>query len=448
MIFLFIFLDVTLFETKFKVKKYIYSSLNNYYYMFKYFLVLFCVLSTFNSTYLPFKKNKDFPDDACTYSYKDNLYVKDCGNGKYCKDRGDNLSKCENLPSVELSSLDGACTSDFECENNLVCTNSKCSYFYNTDCSSSQTKVTTQNRYECRDTETLNIWYTKDFTWQDDASEPKKGYLKNPNPVSIHYEPDTLKVRGKITEWNITSDSNGKIYEPTKIIHSDIGTVEDGEFVYDELACKSGFALFFYGDGKLTNPYDSSDYNYMYKKCVTLEAIEKLPSRCKIKYNLDGKSLSYNVNKIESTAKTILYTQSGPNNNNEYYGTFRSYSDYFYNINHNSDNHSENTLCNENIKIKVDIFQKYVGSLTDEIRKCTNPEKNNPLTLETCQNNQLRKWAYFYDNPDNYVLYYTEKEEGKKVVNYLVQSEIPSYQSSSFLNLKYYICLLLLISLI
>lgn len=414
--------------------------------MFKHLFILICILYAFNSTYLPFKKNKEFPDNACTYSYKDNLYVKDCESGKYCKDRNDELSLCEDIPSVELSPLDGSCTSNFECETGLICSSSKCSYPSNPDCSTGYEKVLTHNGYICRDKDYLNVWYTKDFTWQEDISiSDKKGYLKSTNPVAIHYWPDIMQVRGKITEWNITSDENGKIYEPTKIVISDIGTVEDGEFVYDELACKSGFALFFYGDGKLTNPYDDTDYDYMYKKCVTLEGIEKLPYKCKIKYQLDGKSLSYDVNRISYNAKTINYEEEA--NTNYYYGYLHSYSDYFHEINNNNDyKFVDNFVCNENSKIKADIFKKYIDSLSDEIRKCSNPETN-PLTLETCQNNQLRKWAYFYENPDEYALYYTEEDKGKPVINYLVQSRFPSYQSSSFLNFKYYICLLLLISL-
>ena len=68
--------------------------------------------------------------------------------------------------------------------------------------------------------------------------------------------------------------------------------------------------------------------------------------------------------------------------------------------------------------------------------------------LETCQNNQLRKWSYLYNYPDIYVLYYDEEEEdkGNTVINYLVQTAFPSYQSSPFLNIKYYICLFLLLS--
>ena len=107
----------------------------------------------------------------------------------------------------------------------------------------------------------------------------------------------------------------------------------------------------------------------------------------------------------------------------------------------------KSNLCRENLKIKTNIFQEYIGALTDDIRKCTNPEFNNPVSLETCQNNQLRKWGYFYDNPNEYMLYYSDEDKGKTVVNFLVQSTFPSYQSNSFLNIKSFIILFLLISL-
>ena len=61
---------------------------------------------------------------------------------------------------------------------------------------------------------------------------------------------------------------------------------------------------------------------------------------------------------------------------------------------------------------------------------------HNKLTLETCQNNQLRKWSYFYDNPDEYATYYSDDDKGKTVTNFLIQREFPTYQSSSLLNIK------------
>jgi hypothetical protein len=45
--------------------------------------------------------------------------------------------------------------------------------------------------------------------------------------------------------------------------------VNDGEFVYDEKVCKSGYTLYFYGNDNLNEP-NIGGRNYMYKRYVTL----------------------------------------------------------------------------------------------------------------------------------------------------------------------------------
>ena len=46
-----------------------------------------------------------------------------------------------------------------------------------------------------------------------------------------------------------------KNYKEEKIEESTIGTVPNGEFVYNKLACESGFALYFYENRELDDPY-------------------------------------------------------------------------------------------------------------------------------------------------------------------------------------------------
>ncbi len=81
-----------------------------------------------------------------------------------------------------------------------------------------------------------------------------------------------------------------------------VGTVNDGDFVFDEKACKSGYALYFYGDGNLNEPYTGYNYrNYMYKRCVTLQDIDEYSSNyCKIKYSIGGNGdiKTYDMNKL------------------------------------------------------------------------------------------------------------------------------------------------------
>ena len=420
--------------------------------MYQSIIVFLSVFSTLNSAYFPFKKNSHFPDDTCRYQYGELVtYVKECENGKYCKYRGGDFSICENIPTeITLLTADSneKCESNFECETGLECINSKCTF--SSDCQIGTTRVRTKSGYKCKDSKKLDKFYTKDFTWHDDDTNLQhKGYITGTTYINKYYE--HFKVGGKITSFNETTDTNGKIYEPKDIEYSDIGSVADGDFVFDEKSCQSGFALYFYGNGELNNPYDDNySYNYMYKRCVTLEDIEDNESGyCTIKYTLNGKTLSYNVKQIDSNAKTLTSTRQYDQNNGyvdiTYYGYTSPYlvPNYFDYI----DSSAKNNLCTSDLKIKTKIFQKYIGTLTDDIKKCSKNEEKSGY-LETCQNNQLRKWSYLYTNPSIYVLYYDEEEEdkGNTVINYLVQTEFPSYQSSPFLNIKYFICLLLLLS--
>ena len=409
--------------------------------MYQSIIVFLSVFSTLNAAYFPFKKNSHFPDDTCRYQYGELVtYVKECENGKYCKYRTSDFSICEDIPAeITLLTADSneKCDSNFECETGLECINSKCTF--SSDCPTDTTRIRTKSGYKCKNSKKLDKFYTKDFTWHDDTSLSRKGYITGTTYINNDYE--HFKVGGKITSFNETTDTNGKIYEPKEIEYSDIGSVTDGDFVFDEKACQSGFALYFYGNGELNNPYDNYDYNYMYKRCVTLEDIEYNESGyCTIKYSLNGKTLSYNVKQIKNGAKTL--TTNADSNDIIYYGTNSPYSlqNYFDYI-------SGSSLCTSDLKLKTKIFQKYIGALSDDIKKCSKNEEKSGY-LETCQNNQLRKWSYLYKNPNIYVLYYDEEEEvkGNTVINYLVQTEFPSYQSSPFLNINYFICLLLLLS--
>ena len=409
--------------------------------MYNYIFVFFSILSTLNSAYLPFKKNKNFPDETCSYIFENHIYyVKDCEKGKYCKDRNsEDFSICENIPDVTLLNIDSSesCQSSYECEDGLTCINSKCTYYY--DCPPGTQRIITKSGSKCKASTISNIFYSRDFTWND----------QNPNNINgdsyLDDEYEHFKVGGKITSFNETKDGNhGSIYEPKEIVFSDIGSVEDGDFVFDENACKSGFALYFYGNGELNKPHDGN-YNYLYKRCVTLEDVEVVDDQeCKIKYSLNGKTYSYNSNKIDTSAKTLETNGNGvsrffnPLNDESYFHTISSTS-YI------------NNICDPDLKIKVKIFQKYIGALTDDIKKCEKREEkidyNSRSTyLETCQNDQLRKWSYLYNHPEYYVLYYNEEDDkGNTVINYLVQREFPSYQSSQFFNIKYFICLLFLL---
>ena len=93
----------------------------------------------------------------------------------------------------------GSCSSDFQCESNLVCKNSKCTY--SPDCPTNSTVSRKSNgNYICKDNKYNNIIYYKDFTWVSDNSG--SGYVRG---TSRFFGSDFLKVGGKITKFNITN---------------------------------------------------------------------------------------------------------------------------------------------------------------------------------------------------------------------------------------------------
>ena len=80
--------------------------------------------------------------------------------------------------------------------------------------------------------------------------------------------------------------NEGDVYEVESIEKSYICSIKDGEFVFDETAYESGYALY------LNDPCsDSYSNHYMFKKCVTPKKIDE--SSCIIIY---GDDLVYNVN--------------------------------------------------------------------------------------------------------------------------------------------------------
>lgn len=86
--------------------------------------------------------------------------------------------------------------------------------------------------------------------------------------------------------------------------------------------------------------------------------------------------------------------------------------------------------------------------MTEEKRtKCSNLEIHN---YQTCNDDELIKWYYFYNHPDIYSLYYTDEDDDnyKYFVKHLIQLDYQYYQIGSILNFKNSIILLLLSLLI
>ena len=381
----------------------------------KYILLFICLISTSISSYLPLKKSNGFDDNVCAYTFNDVKYVRTCKDGQYCKEIGESTSFCEDKPTtITLKELDEKCESKYECEDKLNCYSGQCTIKENTfvNCDIGQTAHKTKTGWECKDNAIANYCY-----YQDDTITYSSGRT---------YEPDYFKVCGEITFGSTTlADNKGVVYYPKTIESAYIGTIEDGKYVYDALACKSGYALPFYPGSSLNDPsLLSNNKNRMYLRCVSVNGIDnKRNNKCIIKYDTDK---NYNINQL----KRYLYQNGIPNNDKLVFPD--NYYDYY----------DYGDICDENLMTKLELFSKYINIFTkDKQEQCaTKDNYNEPYT---CNDNELRKWFYYYNHPKHYLLYYNEK--GNDVANYLIQKENPLYESSKFINIKYFIGLLFLL---
>jgi hypothetical protein len=404
--------------------------------MNKTIFIFICLISTLLcQTYLPFKKDKDFDiEGLCAYSKNSINYVKPCEEGKYCKTiNGNDLSICSALPNETILQSEGeACKNDFECEDGLYCRNSKCSIYSSSECGNNQSPYLNYNNgrrtWTCKITKYLDYCYYRDLTIQTGGD-----FVETFSSPSLEYSYNPLKVCGKMEIKKRTVTNKGDVYAIQSIESTYIGTLKDGEWVYDERACESGYALYFYGDGTLVDPspnYTGDDEHSMFKKCVTPKSIDTTSSSdCVITYgNNDEK---YNVNQINLRDRQTLRIS------NYYDPISHSYSDKFM---YNSI--SSSGLCSSNLLKKLEMFKKYTAVFTEEKQKeC---EKNKYYDEpETCRDNELRKLYYYYQKPEYYELYYDEDGKNNDVINYLIQSSYKSYQSSGFLSFKYFISILL-----
>ena len=179
--------------------------------------------------------------------------------------------------------------------------------------------------------------------------------------------PDYMKVCGEI---NFDKAENN--YEILNITMNSIGSVADGKFVENELACKSGFALKFYPNGEIINPNSKTNDWNKYYRCVQYNGIKyKKYGNDYIKYYiLDNKNYDYDTDKFNfipySPPKDILFF---PREN------------YF-------------------IKEKLLLFKQYVDKLNELEDECIkNKYYDEPFT---CKNDELRKLYYFYNHIDEY----------------------------------------------
>ena len=248
-------------------------------------------------------------------SYTDLTYVKFCNEGKHCVGLSTTLPSsdikytCQNITTkISLKSYDEPCDSDLECETGLFCKRgisaNKCSRLYSCGDYYSVFQYN-DGSWGCRNDKCKGYTYFRYFNDQTEGNN-EYGY-------TLGYS----KIRGKLT----VKQETGNNYVVENVEESTMGSVPDGKFVYDSMACESGFALYFYGNKGLEDPFTgttgSSNKN-MFKMCVTVDSIEMNDNDyCRITY--DGCKV-YNVYQLEIDATNkFKYTVISTNIANSIY---------------------------------------------------------------------------------------------------------------------------------
>ena len=347
---------------------------------------------SFLEIYFPLiKKEIDLNIDNLCYYTDDGVkaYVKACDKGYYCHQRtiisNQKIGIClEYNPGFKKYKEE--CSKDSECYIGLKCINKQC--IVNEGEEPYQYKDTSSNKeyLYCFDGGNSN-----DSGGQACQKSDKHECFKNAN---IFYTSDYLKVCGKLND------------DKTIASTSDIGELEDGSFVADFLACKSGFALYFDNQGK------------EYQRCVTIKGVEEYNPKCLIRYTIGNEE-----------EKFICDPDNGPCHTNN---ILKIYAE-----------------CNV-IMTKIELFQDYISKFNKLKAHCKEKEfYNEPFT---CENDELRKIWYYYNNPENYLLYKDDEE----ILDYLVAEAYPTPKSkleeeeknkknsSGFLVKNYFLLLLLL----
>lgn len=352
------------------------------------FIYLFS--SSLSQIYKPMtKRTKDFGEDVCSFTdiFENIVYVKPCREGKKCEDLGssyNNIHTCIDGGS-EYSNLDQTCVTrnnigdqDFDCTTGLSCNaNSKC---VKTVCPENQVLKT-------------------DGTCVADPS-----FCRDYSDTSIEYQPGLYKG---CAELEIEASDSGKTYTRKKVKSNYIASIDDGKFIDDQnnylKYCKSGCALYFYGNQALNNPKTNDlSTHEMFLMCVSILGRDKNGI---IKYKIgNGEEKYYDPGKLPSS----------------------------YSLN----------FIDNFLMTRIEMFNNYKKRL-DQLN-----------CRETgCEDDELTKWEYFYAHPKDYVLYKNEPQ----IIEYLIKEDDGNYnykvyhtsstESSSILNMKYLIAILSLLLL-
>lgn len=380
--------------------------------MSNHYFIILCLLALYSCIYKPMtQKTFDFGKDVCYYkdvSHNLNFeYVKPCESGKACTDLSDsnyNVKKCLNSEFLPRT-LNDDCNFDEDCPGTLICTSKKCSFdgdnAYNGYCPEGKVYDRTINK--CKEKTYGNMCEKK-----DDDGNVETDYDDNNTP--IYFRICGLIELKKKTENNVSDHYFKK--SVSKVFY---GSAPDDSFVTDQILCESGFALYFYGNKeyKSKNNPTGNDNHEMFLRCVTVTGIDTENNI--IKYRIsNGDEQFYHVEDLTDS---------------------ESYKD---DINHS---------INELTMTQLEIFQNYKKRY-DEIKE----ECKSLLYLdeqETCRDDELRKWFYFYEHPEKYILYQNEPQ----VMEYLIQEKYKDYKaehttdSIGFLKINILLIFFILISL-
>ena len=360
--------------------------------MTKYFYLLF-ILPLISSIYRPMSDQKfKFDSDVCYYyNYNDKVeYVKPCKKGKVCipiDDYDDDIYKCQdNDDDISLLKLgEKNCKYDEQCDSNLKCLEGVCTINVN----STYHEPYEKGRYLfCpKDYVPGRNNTSRQFQCQNktEFNHTSKCYFKNLTTYQeYYYAPEFKKVCGEI----IISTSE-EYFEIKEINTNKIGSLSAGTFVDNMTACESGFAIEYCLDGNYECS-NTSNTTSTGLKCIDVKEINLL-NDCIIKYNDGKEELIINLD-------------------------------------------FDRQYCSE-IKVKLEMFKKYV----DKMSKCDDVKLYDDEPL-TCRNKDLRKYMYFYEHPDEYILYKDEDD----IIDYLVQSAYSSSYYLAFAKLSILLILFLL----
>ena len=375
-----------------------------------------CILGINSLYYMPMSKRTiKFEEDICRYEeYKNEYtldylitYVKPCEVGKKCTQINSdyyNLYACKPVDEVYDNS-EKTCQTK---ENNKVadgidCTGHSCVKDTGTCgqyCSDGQVQDLSKTTFTCVNDEKICLEYKTDGTLNKNY-----GSAKNKECVEIELE----------------ADSNGKNYQIKKVYSNYIASIDNGKYIgnnYQMNYCKSGYALYFFGNGQFSNPDTTNEYSEtMFLRCVTILGRD---SNNIIKFTID------NVNEMYYDY-TKLPTGTDPSS---------PIGDSYRNI-------ISRIATDINLMLKVELFKDYKEKM----------DKLNCRETGCKEEDEVKKLEYFYYHPNDYLLYKDEPQ----VVEYLVKeyggasSYKPKYTSSNgsnSLNIRYLIALLSLILLL